>query len=261
MTKCKYDKMKADKILEKFKNNEISLEEAKKLLSSSSFVDLGFAKIDTNRKIRCGHPEVIFSEKKTTAQLKKIIESLIESGENNIIATRINLEQQEMLVKTFKNIEINSLARLCVINPDFSIKYKTKVGIITGGTSDMPVAEEAAVTLSAIGIKTEKFYDCGVAGIHRLFDKLGEIIKNDILIVIAGMEGALGSVVGGLVNCPIIAVPTSVGYGANFNGLSALLSMLNSCASGMTVVNIDNGFGAAYAAAKIVFAINAAVKN
>lgn len=243
------------KILEKFKNDEIELAEAEKLIEKASVVDLGFAKVDLNRKSRCGHPEVIFSEKKTVEQLKKIIETLIESGENNIIATRVIIEQFQMLKQTFRNLEINEQAKLCVINPDFKIKYKTKIGLITAGTSDIAVVEEAAATLSAIGIGFERFYDCGVAGIHRLFNNLDAINKCGILIVAAGMEGALASVVGGLVNCPIIAVPTSVGYGSNFNGLSALLSMLNSCAAGMTVVNIDNGFGAAYAAAKIVFAI------
>lgn len=245
--------MKISEVLEKFKNNQIGLKEAEKLLSKNSFVDLDFAKLDLSRKARCGHHEVIYSEKKTVEQLKKIIQTLDINGENNIIATRVNLEQLKMLKESFKNIEINEQARLCVINPDFKIRYKSKVGIISAGTSDIAVAEEAAITLSAMGINFERFYDCGVAGIHRLFDNLDAIQTCDILIVIAGMEGALGSVVGGLVNSPIIAVPTSIGYGSNFNGLSALLSMLNSCASGMTVVNIDNGFGAAYAAAKIVF--------
>ena len=247
--------MKVNEILNKLKENEISIEEAEKMLSSSSFIDLGFVKVDLERKDRCGHPEVIFSEKKTVSQLKKIVETLIENGENNIIATRINCEQQKMLTENFKNIKVNELGNLCIVNPDFKIKYKSKIGIITAGTSDMNVAEESAATLSAMGIGFERFYDCGVAGIKRLFASLDEICKMDVLIVIAGMEGALGSVVGGLVECPLIAVPTSVGYGSNFKGLSSLLSMLNSCASGMTVVNIDNGFGAAYAAAKIIFAI------
>jgi len=239
-------------ILEKLYNKEISVEDAKNALSSSSFADLGFAKVDLERKSRCGHAEVIFSQNKSCEHLKKIIQTLIDNKQKNIIATRLSEEQFKMIEREFKNVRFNYDAKLCVFNKDNIIKYKNKAAVVSAGTSDFYVCEEIRETLLAMGIESRAFYDCGVAGIKRLFANLEAIKKFSVIIVVAGMEGALASVIGGLVDCPIIAVPTSVGYGANFNGLAALLSMLNSCAAGTVVVNIDNGFGAAYAAAKII---------
>lgn len=244
--------MDIKEILKKLQNKEISIEDANKAVSSSSFVDLGFAKVDLDRKSRCGHAEVIFSQNKSCEHLKKIIETLIDNKQKNIIATRLNQEQFKMIEQEFESVHFNYDAKLCVFNKEEIIKYKNKVAIVSAGTSDFYICEEIRETLSAMGIESGTFYDCGVAGIKRLFASLEDIRKYSVIIVVAGMEGALSSVIGGLVDCPVIAVPTSVGYGANFNGLAALLSMLNSCAAGTVVVNIDNGFGAAYAAAKII---------
>jgi len=247
--------MDIKEILEQVKNKTISVEDAQKALSSTSFIDLGFAKIDLERASRCGHCEVIFSRNKTCEHLKQIIKTLIEHKQKNIIATRLDKEQFKMIEQNFENVYFNYDAKLCVFNRDKKIKYKNKVAIVSAGTADFFVCQEIKETLNAMEIGACEFYDCGVAGIKRLFSNLDDIKKCAVIITVAGMEGALASVVGGLVDCPVIAVPTSVGYGANFNGLAALLSMLNSCAAGTTVVNIDNGFGAAYAAAKIIFSM------
>ncbi|MCL1901310.1 MAG: nickel pincer cofactor biosynthesis protein LarB, partial [Firmicutes bacterium] len=206
--------MNVEEILERLYNKEISVEDASKALSSSSFADLGFAKVDLERKNRCGHAEVIFSQNKSCDHLKKIIQTLIDNKQKNIIATRLNSEQFKMIEEEFKNVHFNYDAKLCVFNKERTIKYKNKVAIVSAGTSDFYVCEEIRETLSAMGIESWAFYDCGVAGIKRLFASLESIRTFSVIIVVAGMEGALSSVIGGLVDCPVIAVPTSVGYGA-----------------------------------------------
>lgn len=211
----------------------------------------GFAKVDVHRAKRKGFPEVIFGEGKTKEQLEMIFTKLIAHHET-VLATRVSEEKATTLVERIDHIHYDPLSQTLLYKKNENDHIYGKVGILCAGTSDIPIAEEAAITASAMGVEVARFYDVGVAGIHRLFDQLKHIRTCDVLIVVAGMEGALASVVGGLVHQPIIAVPTSVGYGASFNGVSALLTMLNSCASGVSVVNIDNGFGAAYQAALIV---------
>lgn len=210
-----------------------------------------FAKIDVQRAERKGFPEVIFGEGKTVEQIEAIFKKLMEHHET-VLATRVSVEKAIPLVKLLPHVHYDDCSRTLLYDKSTEqAKLGCKLGVLCAGTSDLPVAEEAAVTARAMGLEVARFYDVGVAGIHRLFDQLEQIETCDILIVVAGMEGALVSVVGGLAHQPVIAVPTSVGYGASFNGVSALLTMLNSCASGVSVVNIDNGFGAAYQAALI----------
>jgi len=210
---------------------------------------LGFACIDHHRQIRQGFPEVIYCPGKTTEQIIKIFESLAAKG-NNVLATRAEPEVFESLAQTkkFPKARYEETAKAIVFEQKKLPTSKTTLPIVTAGTSDLPVAAEAKVTAEIMGQRTELICDVGVAGIHRLFEHLPKLQKANVIIVIAGMEGALASVVGGLVSCPVIAVPTSVGYGSSFEGLSALLTMLNSCAAGVTVVNIDNGFSAAVTA-------------
>ena len=216
------------------------------------FEDLGFACIDHHRQIRRGFPEVIFCPGKTTEQIIKIFESLAEKG-NNVLATRAKREVFDALAKTekFPKARYEELARAIVLEQKKPELSKTVLPIVTAGTADLPVAAEAKVTAEIMGQRTELICDVGVAGLHRLFGHLPKLQDANVVIVVAGMEGALASVVGGLVSCPVIAVPTSVGYGSCFEGFSALLTMLNSCASGVTVVNIDNGFSAAVTATLI----------
>ena len=216
------------------------------------FEDLGFACIDHHRQIRCGFPEVIYCPGKTTDQIVKIFSNLAEKG-NNVLATRAEENVFEALTKTkkFPNAQYEKLARAIVLEQKKLKPSKTIVPIVTAGTADLPVAAEAKVTAQIMGQQTELICDVGVAGLHRLLGALQKLQNANVIIVVAGMEGALASVVGGLVSCPVIAVPTSVGYGASFEGLSALLTMLNSCAAGVTVVNIDNGFSAGVTAALI----------
>jgi NCAIR mutase (PurE)-related protein len=216
------------------------------------FEDLGFARLDHHRQIRRGLPEVIFCPGKTTEQIVGIFDSLAQKG-HNVLATRAEKDVYEALVATgkFDGIKYYELSRTILLEQEQPSLSQTVIPIVTAGTADLPVATEAQVTCQAMGQKTELICDVGVAGIHRLFDKVMQLQSANVLIVIAGMEGALASVVGGLVNCPVIAVPTSVGYGANFKGISALLTMLNSCAAGVTVVNIDNGFSAGVSASLI----------
>jgi len=211
----------------------------------STFEDLGFAKIDHQRHQRKGFPEVIYCAGKTPAQIAKIAQKIWKNGQD-VLATRADRKAYLAVKKVLKKVRHFETAKIVVVQkePRRSVAGSL-IAVITAGTSDIPVAEEAAVTAEFLGLKVEKFYDVGVAGIHRLFKNIDKINKAKVLIVVAGMEGALPSVVGGMVDKPIIAVPTSVGYGANFKGLSALLSMLNTCAPGVAVVNIDNGFGAA----------------
>jgi len=239
------------KLLDMVQNGGLTVGDAVKKLKTMPYDDLGFAKLDTHRSLRQGFPEVIFGENKTQSQIKKIAETIIKRKENALI-TRLDDKKLSYIKKTFKKAEINKEAGTAFIK---SHKIEPtgygKILILSAGTSDIPVAQEALVTARAMGNEAEAIYDIGVAGIHRLLDKKDEIRDANVLIVVAGMEGALVSVVAGLVDRPVIAVPTSVGYGANLGGITTLLAMLNSCASGVTVVNIDNGFGAAYAASLI----------
>lgn len=237
-------------LLGKVKNEELSIDQGVEALVNLPFGDLGFAKIDNHREMRVGYPEVIFCEGKTYEQITQII-AYMNQNEENILATRVSPEISKQLAKDFKNGRYNALGRTFTIENNPIKETDDFIAIVSGGTSDLAVVEEAYSTAKIFGNRVKKFTDVGVAGIHRLFASIEEIREAKVIIVVAGMEGALASVIGGLVNQPVIAVPTSIGYGANFKGISALLSMLNSCASGVTVVNIDNGFGAAYSASQI----------
>ncbi|MBU5486167.1 nickel pincer cofactor biosynthesis protein LarB [Clostridium sp. MSJ-11] len=237
-------------LLVNIKENRISLEDGVKAFKELPFKDLGFAKIDNHREIRVGYPEVIYCGGKTVEQVKEIIKFMM-TKENNILATRATEEMFDEVRDFCKEAEYDKEAKIIRIMKNTPKVSDSYIAVVAAGTSDISVCEEAAITAETFGNKVERIYDVGVAGIHRLFDKLDIIRGAKVVIVVAGMEGALASVVGGLIDKPIIAVPTSVGYGANFNGLAALLSMLNSCASGVTVVNIDNGFGAGYSASMI----------
>jgi len=226
------------------------------------FEDLGFARVDHHRQIRQGFPEVIYCPGKTAEQIIKIFESQAAKG-NNVLATRAEPEVFEALAATKKypKAQYEKLARTIILEQKKLPCSKSILPIVTAGTADIPVATEAKVTAEIMGQRTELICDVGVAGLHRLFDDLPKLQKANVIIVVAGMEGALASVVGGLVSCPVIAVPTSVGYGSSFEGLSALLTMLNSCASGVTVVNIDNGFSAAVSSTLINRKIEANQNN
>lgn len=231
--------------------NKLSPDDAIRQLQTLPYENIEFAKIDHHRELRSGLPEVIYGHGKSITQLKKIIQGL-QKVKSNILATKISVDKYKKL-KTFlpKKAIYNPQGETLVIKNSRVKKNRGLITIITAGTCDIPVAEEAASTADILGSKTEKIFDVGVAGLHRLLDNLEQIKKARVLIVIAGMEGALASVVGGLVSQPIIAVPTSVGYGTSFGGISALLTMLNSCATGIAVVNIDNGFGAGCMAHRI----------
>ena len=244
------DKKELLDILKQIQTENLSPEEAMAKIEDLPYKDLGHTKLDTMREIRVGYPEVIYSAGKTIAQFRDIFIHL-KDKENNILATRATEEQFAEARSILPQAEYNSLAKTIIVKKK-PLEYREGlIAIVTAGTSDSSVAEEAAVTLDLFGNKVNKISDVGVAGIHRLFSSLDVIRKARVLIVVAGMEGALASVIGGLVDKPVIAVPTSVGYGAHFNGLAPLLAMLNSCASGVGVVNIDNGFGAAYLASAI----------
>ena len=234
-------------LLRKVSDNEVSIEEAALELKKEPFVDMGFAKIDTHRKVRQGYAEIIYGEGKTYNQIIDICNKMKESGESSILITRLS-EEKAAQVKTQFDMEYNASGKIGFIGDRKKPGGIGKVVIAAAGTSDIPVAEEAAFTAEVLGSEVVRLYDVGVAGIHRLLSHMDDVMSATVVIAVAGMEGALASVVGGLADCPVIAVPTSVGYGASFDGLSALLSMLNSCASGVSVVNIDNGFGAGYQA-------------
>ena len=238
------------KILELVQSGEMSVEHALIKLKTNPFEDIGFAKVDTHREIRQGVPEVIYGEGKSSQQILGIIKTMKESGQKLILITRLSKGKAEEIKKEYE-IDFDDEARIGIIGDVPKANGIGKIVICTGGTSDIPVALEAAVTARCLGNEVVKLFDVGVAGIHRLLAYKEELMNATVVIAIAGMEGALASVVGGLVDCPVIAVPTSIGYGASFGGLSALLSMLNSCASGVSVVNIDNGFGAGYLASMI----------
>ena len=238
----------AREILEKVASGEMTPDEAELQLKMKPFVDLGFAKPDLHRGLRQGVPEVIYGEGKTPEQIDKITSSLLEGGQKTVLITRLSAEKASVLTNPIKYYDI---ARIGVAGEIPEPNAKGTIVVATGGTSDLPVAEEAAVTAELLGNKVNRVYDVGVSGLHRLLSHKEELMSASVVIAVAGMEGALASVIGGLVDCPVIAVPTSVGYGASFEGLTALLAMMNSCASGVTVVNIDNGFGAGYSASMI----------
>jgi len=238
------------KILEEVKNGKSSVETAMDRLRDLPFEDIGFAKIDHHRELRTGYPEVIFCAGKTSEQVLKIISAMYLKG-NNILATRATPELFAAVSAQFPASLYNEMAKAIVIVQKKIEAPESYISIVTAGTADIPVGEEASVTAEIFGNRVERIFDVGVAGIHRLYQRLDIIRGGKVIIAIAGMEGALASVIGGLVDKPIIAVPTSVGYGANFHGLSALLTMLNSCSAGVSVVNIDNGFGAGYIASMI----------
>jgi pyridinium-3,5-biscarboxylic acid mononucleotide synthase len=238
-----------EEILKLVKEDKISIEKAAEQIKG--FEELGFAKLDHQRAARKGFPEVIYGEGKTVQQVLDIFLHLKERGEK-VLATRVNPEMAEEIKSKVPDCLYNPIARTLFWSKDESRLFPGYVAIVCAGTSDLPVAEEASVTVEAIGCAVKRIYDVGVAGIHRLFAQLDTISKADAVVIIAGMEGALASVVGGLISKPMIAIPTSVGYGASLGGVSALLTMLNSCATGISVVNIDNGFGGGYCAAMIV---------
>lgn len=238
------------KILEEFKTGALSGDEALHRLRSLPFEDLGFANIDHHRSLRQGFPEVIFGGGKTVDQVGRIVESMYKH-DHNVLITRSCEAHFERVKQLAPEAEFHEIARTISIVKTNKILGKGTVMVVSAGTSDMPVAEEAIVTLRVMGNHVDFLYDVGVAGLHRLLDRRDRLAQARVVIVVAGMEGALPSVVGGLVSVPVIAVPTSVGYGASFNGIAALLGMLNSCASNVTVVNIDNGFGAAVVASLI----------
>ena len=237
-------------ILNKVKDGSVSVDEALLYFKQKPFEDLGYAKVDLQRKFTQGKSEVIYGEGKTSSQISGIIKTMQENNQEKILVTRLD---KDKAIELEKEIEFKYFedARIGIVGEMPKATGLGTIVIATGGTSDIPVAEEAAITAEFYGNKVERLYDIGVAGIHRLFAQKEKLLSASVVIAIAGMEGALASVVGGLVDCPVIAVPTSVGYGAAFEGLSALLSMLNSCASGVSVVNIDNGFGAGFLASRI----------
>ncbi len=237
-------------LLEKIKNGSLAIEDAVIQLKNLAPEELGFATIDNHRELRTGYPEVIFGQGKTPAQVTGIISFMLERG-NNILATRVTEEMYESVRLICPVAVYNPVAKTIAIRRRETEPPATYIAVVTAGTSDLPVAEEAAVTAEIFGNKVERVVDVGVAGIHRLYNKLDIIRNARVSVIVAGMEGALPSIVGGLVDKPVIAVPTSIGYGANFGGVSALLGMLTSCASGTCVVNIDNGFGAGYLASMI----------
>lgn len=238
------------KTLEAVRSGELSVEDAAHLLKTQPFEDLGFAKVDLHRKVRQGAAEVIYGAGKTAAQIVGIVETLRANGQKTVLVTRLSPEKAGRL-ESVCPLDYHEEAQIGIVGSFPVPDGIGKIVVATGGTSDIPVAEEAALTAEALGNEVVRLYDVGVAGLHRLLAHLDELIDASVIIAIAGMEGALASVIGGLADCPVIAVPTSVGYGASFGGVSALLSMLNSCASGVSVVNIDNGFGAGYQASMI----------
>jgi pyridinium-3,5-biscarboxylic acid mononucleotide synthase len=245
--------MRADelkKLFEQVRRGKVLPDEAVQKLRHMPFEDLGFAKVDHHRTLRVGMPEVIFGQGKTPKQVAGIFARLAEHG-NNVLATRASEEQFAAVQGKVDGAEYHPLARAIVLRQDTKTYGKGRIVVVSAGTSDIPVAEEAVLTADVMGNDVKHVYDIGVAGIHRLMVNRGTLTEARVVIVVAGMEGALPSVVGGLVGAPVIAVPTSIGYGASFQGLAALLGMLNSCASNVTVVNIDNGFGAGYVASII----------
>ncbi len=241
--------MDTREILEQFQNGEMTLEEAQKALSVQPFEDLGYAKLDTHRAVRSGFAEVVFCQGKPDEYLPKIFQTLLEKN-GEVMGTRASKAQYELVREVIPQVQYDPVSHILKVEKE----QKKRIGLIAvccAGTADVPVAEEAAQTAEFFGANVLRVYDAGVAGIHRLLSQLDAVLEANCVIAVAGMEGALASVVGGLVRNPVIAVPTSVGYGASFDGLAALLAMINSCANGISVVNIDNGYGAGYNATMI----------
>lgn len=237
-------------LLKKVAEKEISIDEAELRLKAAPFEDLGFAKLDYHREIRQGAAEVIYGAGKTKEQIYEIVKAFIDKGQRNVLITRMSEEAAYYCKESFP-LDYDRISKVGIVGDIPKPDGDGKIVVATGGTSDIPVAMEAVLTAEVLGNEVVKLFDVGVAGIHRLLNYSQELMSARVIIAIAGMEGALASVIGGLADCPVIAVPTSVGYGASFGGISALLSMLNSCASGVSVVNIDNGFGAGYLASMI----------
>jgi pyridinium-3,5-biscarboxylic acid mononucleotide synthase len=240
----------ASKLLENYRAGKIGTDAVLRAFQAAPLADLGFAQVDTHRALRKGFPEVIYGAGKTAPQVVQITAQLA-ARESQVLITRVNPEQVRAVCQKFKQAVQHEAARCITLEKKKLPKRPGVIAVLCAGTSDLPVAEEAVVTADIMGNQVERIYDVGVAGLHRLLARLEDIQRARVLIVVAGMEGALPSVVAGLVSRPVIAVPTSVGYGASFGGVTALLAMLNSCGSGVTVVNIDNGFGAGYAASQI----------
>jgi NCAIR mutase (PurE)-related protein len=240
----------ARELLERFRAGKTDVEEVVRAFQSAPIADLGFAQVDLQRALRKNFPEVIFGAGKTPRQVVAIAAKLVEQ-EQHVLVTRITADHARALQKKFRRAVFHEAARCVTIETKPRKKRPGTIAVLCAGTSDLPVAEEAAVTAEIMGNDVERIYDVGVAGLHRLLRRVDDIRQARVVVAVAGMEGALPSVVAGLVDRPVIAVPTSIGYGANFGGLAALLAMLNSCGSGVTVVNIDNGFGAGYAASQI----------
>ena len=243
--------MNTREILEKVKSGELTPDEAALQLKLEPFEDMGFAKIDHHRALRQGSAEVIYGASKTPEQIAGIAAAMAAHGGENILITRMHPEAEAAVREKNPDLWYDPLSGIGIVRKNFKVDTDGFIVVASGGTSDQPVCEEAALTAEAMGNKVVRMYDVGVAGLQRLLSKLDVLMQANVVIAVAGMEGALASVIGGLVDCPVIGVPTSVGYGANFGGLSALLSMLNSCASGVSVVNIDNGFGAGFLASRI----------
>lgn len=245
--------MDVENLLKKVKSGELNIDEATHLLKKLPYEDLGFAKLDHHRKLRSGFGEVIYCDGKSNSQLLEIYKSFYEKN-IDVLGTRATIKQYNFIKEYLPIVKYDEVSRILKIEENKNEKNNEKVGLIavcTGGTCDIPVAEEASQTAEFFGSNVIRIYDVGVAGIHRLMSKIEDIQKANCVVAVAGMEGALASVVAGLVDSPVIAVPTSVGYGANLGGLSALLTMINSCAEGVAVVNIDNGFGAGYMSTQI----------
>lgn len=241
-------------LLENVQSGGLPVEEALTQLRTLPYEDMGYAKLDMHRGIRTGFPEVVFCQGKTSQQSVEIVKKLSERN-SKVLATRVSKETAELITAEVACSTYHELARIVVVDKEINQPEKPTddkyIMVVCAGTADVPVAEEAAITAETMGSRVERAYDIGVAGIHRLLDQRERLMKANVLIVAAGMEGALASVVGGLVSSPVIAVPTSIGYGASFGGLAALLAMLNSCAAGVVVTNIDNGFGAGYFAHQV----------
>ncbi|WP_300408589.1 nickel pincer cofactor biosynthesis protein LarB [Lagierella sp.] len=238
------------KLLQGVQNGTVSVDEAMLSLKSKPFEDIDFAKVDLHRQVRQGATEVIYGGGKTAEQIVKILSTMVNNGQRRILITRLSKEGYKEVCK-FQDLKYYESAKIGILGDFKEPDGIGEIVIATGGTSDIPVAEEAYLTARMLGNRVNRLYDVGVSGVHRLLAKREVIMKASVIVAVAGMEGALASVIGGLADCPVIAVPTSVGYGASFNGVAALLSMLNSCASGVSVVNIDNGFGAGYLASMI----------
>lgn len=239
-------------LLQKYKQNKISESEMLSILKKLPFEDLGFSKVDHHRSLRTGYPEVIFCEGKENDQITQIAERILNYSKMGLLATRANPSAYDAILQIAPDAVYHESARIITVSRASVAKSSGLVCVVSAGTADIPVAEEAAVVCEALGHQVDRVYDVGVAGIHRLLAQVDRINNANVVITVAGMEGAIASVIGGLTDTPIIAVPTSIGYGASFGGVSALLTMLNSCAAGIGVVNIDNGFGAAWLANNIL---------